>query len=93
MMLLTHVGLGFFACSTEKEYVTKAVALAGQLDSLAKIRQTLRDRLRASPLLDKRRIASQLEEKYRLIWQRWCREQTSRLQRINTEKVPEGQCG
>jgi protein O-GlcNAc transferase len=72
LMILTRVGLGFFACSTEKEYVAKAVTLAGQLDSLAKIRQTMRDRLRASPLLDKRRIAAQLEEKYRLIWQHWC---------------------
>jgi len=54
------------------EYVHLAVALAHDLPRLQQLRWTLRPRLEASPLMDARRFAGNLEAAYRWMWQKWC---------------------
>jgi predicted O-linked N-acetylglucosamine transferase (SPINDLY family) len=70
--LLAQLGLETLATRSPDEYVTKAVALASQLKSLAALRSGLRARIQASPLSDARRFASELEAAYRHMWRRWC---------------------
>jgi predicted O-linked N-acetylglucosamine transferase (SPINDLY family) len=48
------------------------VELAGDLARLSKLRATLRERLRHSPLMDAPRFARNVEAAYRVMWQRWC---------------------
>ena len=71
LSLLTCVGLGEFAASSEDDYVRLAVDLAGNLPRLAELRSTLRGRMQASPLMDAPRFARNVEAAYRSMWQRW----------------------
>ena len=55
-----------------QEYVETAVQLAGDLDRMQRLRATLRDRMKASPLLDADGFTRNLEAAYRQMWTRWC---------------------
>lgn len=59
--LLAGAGCDAWIASSPADYLRLAGALAADRAALAEIRRTLRDRLRAAPLLDARRVASQLE--------------------------------
>jgi predicted O-linked N-acetylglucosamine transferase (SPINDLY family) len=74
--LLTSVGLEEFAATSEEDYVRVAVELAGNLARLAEIRDTLRARMRASPLMDAPGFARAVEAAYRSMWRAWCARQS-----------------
>jgi protein O-GlcNAc transferase len=69
---LTNVGLPDLIADSREQYIAIAAALAGDLDRLAQIRRSLRDRMRASPILDGPRFARNLESAYRAMWRTWC---------------------
>ena len=71
LSLLSSVGLGELAASSESDYVRMAVEWAANLPRLAGVRATLRPRLQASPLLDAPRFAQNVEATYRSMWQTW----------------------
>ncbi len=75
LSILSRLGLGYFAASAPDEYVTKAIALAKNLDALAKIRASMRQRMAASPLCDAKAYARDIETAYRKMWYRWCEKQ------------------
>ena len=77
LSLLSSVGLEYFACKTEDEYVAKASVLANKPDALAKIRGTLRQRMKASAMCDMHLQAKSIENAYREMWRRWCMERRS----------------
>ena len=70
--LLTNAGLPGLAAHSEEEYARIAVGLATDLPRLGALHATLRDRMKASPLLDAPRFARNLEAAFRTIWARWC---------------------
>jgi len=70
--LLHRVGLDEFVATTKADYVTKAVALAGNIQKLAAIRAGLRERMAASPLCDAKQFTINLEAAFRAMWKRWC---------------------
>jgi protein O-GlcNAc transferase len=72
LSLLSSVGLGEWAATSEEDHVQMAVELAGNLRRLAELRATLRARMRASPLMDAPRFARNVEAAYRKMWQAWC---------------------
>ena len=76
LSLLSSVGLGEMAASSEEDYVRIAVELAGNLPRLADLRATLRPRMLASPLMDAPRFARNVEAEYRKMWQAWCKGQS-----------------
>ena len=53
------------------------MALAGNLDLLDVLHRELRDRMKASPVMDQERYIREMEECYRAIWNAWERENTS----------------
>jgi predicted O-linked N-acetylglucosamine transferase (SPINDLY family) len=69
---LSNLGLPELAASTPEQYVKIAAALAIDLPRLTHLRSTLRDRMRASPLMDAAAFARDIESAYREIWRRWC---------------------
>jgi protein O-GlcNAc transferase len=66
--LLSQVGLEYFAVCSAEDYVAKAAALAQQLDSLTRIRASLRGRMVNGGLCDCRRFAGELEAAYLRMW-------------------------
>jgi predicted O-linked N-acetylglucosamine transferase (SPINDLY family) len=65
---LTNIGLPELIGHNEDDYVDIAVALANDLPRLAALRSGLRERLRASPLMDAPRLTRNLEAAYRGMW-------------------------
>ncbi len=72
LSLLGKLDLEFFAAANETDYVKKAIAAAANLESLAKIRSSMRQRFSASGLCDGRAFAAGVEALYRKMWQKWC---------------------
>ena len=72
LALLGQVGLADLAVGTEAAYVAAAVALAGDAGRRRRLRVSLRDRLKASPLLDAALHARHLEAALRGMWRAWC---------------------
>ena len=74
LSLLSQIGLEDFVARTASDYVTKAVALASDMDNLKEMRASMRSRLTISPLCDAKQFAQNLESTYREMWNRWSRE-------------------
>jgi protein O-GlcNAc transferase len=68
--LLTCVGLQDWIAADEDDYVARAVAHASDLQRLAQLRATLRDRSLASPLFDVPRFARHLEQALYGMWEK-----------------------
>ncbi|HTV47745.1 MAG TPA: tetratricopeptide repeat protein [Phycisphaerae bacterium] len=66
--ILTNVGLPELIAQTPEEYVQIAVKLAKDMPRLAELRKTLRQRMEASPLMDAKRFARNVEAAYREMW-------------------------
>jgi predicted O-linked N-acetylglucosamine transferase (SPINDLY family) len=67
--MLACVGLQDWIASDGADYVAKAVAHAADIDGLAVLRRTLRERVTASALFDAPRFARNLEDAFKLMWQ------------------------
>lgn len=66
--LLHAMDLDDLIAGSEDEYVAIAARLAGDLDRLAELRATLRDRLTASPICDAAKFTRDLEAAYCAMW-------------------------
>jgi predicted O-linked N-acetylglucosamine transferase (SPINDLY family) len=77
LSLLTCLGLEDLAANDEDGFVRIAVELAGDGPRLAELHETLRDRLRTSPLCDGPSYTRRLEQAYTTMWQDWCRGKAS----------------
>jgi len=80
LSLLSSVGLGELAASSEEDYVRLATKLAGNLPHLAELRATLRPRMQSSPLMNAPRFAQNVEAAYRKMWEDWRLGNSPRLQ-------------
>jgi protein O-GlcNAc transferase len=69
---LCNLGLKELAAQTPEEYIDITIQLANDLPRLEKIRSTLRERMRQSPLMDAKRFTRNVENAYRNLWQKWC---------------------
>jgi predicted O-linked N-acetylglucosamine transferase (SPINDLY family) len=72
LSILSTVGLEELIAESPEEYVRRCVTLARELDYLQQLREQLRSRLQASPLLDAPAVTRQVEVSYRRMWERWC---------------------
>ena len=72
--ILNNVGLPELIAENTDEYVAKAVALANDHNKLRAVRHNLRDRVLASPLMDQKLFAKNMEDAYRQMWRKWCNE-------------------
>lgn len=70
--LLRSVGLPELVAPDAAGYVERALRLAADPGRLAALRAGLRERLRASPLLDGARLAREVEAAYRAMWRAAC---------------------
>lgn len=70
--ILANAGLANLVARDAANYVDIAAGLAGDAARLAELRRTMRERLAASPLLDRAGFLRALEGAYRQMWQAWC---------------------
>jgi len=71
---LTNLGLPELIARAPEHYVQIATELAADRPRLAELRSTLRQRMRASPLMDAARFARSVENAYRSMWHTWCQQ-------------------
>jgi predicted O-linked N-acetylglucosamine transferase (SPINDLY family) len=76
LSILSTIGLGELVAQDEDEYLRLALDLARDLPRLAQLRAGLRQRMRASPLLDAAAFTRDLEQLYRAAWTQWCERQS-----------------
>ena len=70
--LLTNVGLPELIAANTDDYIRIAASLATDLPRLSEWRATLREKMKASPLMDAPRFARNVEHAYREMWRAWC---------------------
>lgn len=74
LSILTNLGMGLFAASTVDEFLARIASVSGNIESLAKIRASLRQRMAVSSLCDAIAFAKKVEAAYREMWRKWCRD-------------------
>jgi protein O-GlcNAc transferase len=70
--LLSTIGAPELVAQTPEQFVRVASELAADASRLSKYRRTLREQMRASPLMDAKRFAQNVEAFYRDAWKKWC---------------------
>jgi predicted O-linked N-acetylglucosamine transferase (SPINDLY family) len=70
--ILTRTGLDELVCQSREDYVERATALASDRGRLRALRAGLRERLAASPVMDARRLAQELEGAFAVAWRDYC---------------------
>lgn len=70
--ILSTVGLTEWIASTPEDYVRRAVGFARDGALLSGLRETLRQRMLESPLMDEVCFAADIEQAYRQMWRTWC---------------------
>ena len=70
--ILHNAGLAEWIAPNEAAYVDLGARLAGDVEGLAALRASLRNRMLASPLFDAPRFARNLEAAIRGMWRTWC---------------------
>jgi len=70
--ILSNLGLPGLVAGTPDHYAQIALELAGNFEQLTTLRQGMRGKMMASPLLDAPRFAREVEAAYRQMWQFWC---------------------
>ena len=72
LSILTSAGLPQYVAGDEAGYLDIAAALAADLPALAALRDGVRSRLRASPLMDAPAFTRALEDCFFQAWRAWC---------------------
>lgn len=72
MTILNHIGLESFIAEGQDEFVQRGLHWAKNLNALAQVRSTLRDRFARSPSGNPSVIADALAVTLRTMWKRWC---------------------
>lgn len=70
--ILSNAGLTDLIASDATEYVDLAVGLANDRERLWRLRDGLREKIEASPLMDAPRFTRNLEAAWRAMWRTWC---------------------
>ena len=70
--ILSTVGLTDWIAKAPEEYVRLAIEFARSEALLVKLRASLRERMRASPIMDEPRFVRDLEGAFRKMWRAWC---------------------
>jgi len=71
--ILGSVGLGDWVTEDVDSYIARAATAASNIDALARLRETLRARFKASPIgTDSIGLAREIERAYRVLWREYC---------------------
>ncbi len=74
-----NLGLEDLVAASPTQFVQLAANLAENLPRLQELRQTSRQRMKASPLMDAVGFARGIEQAYRIMWRQWCSQAPERV--------------
>jgi predicted O-linked N-acetylglucosamine transferase (SPINDLY family) len=74
---LSNIGMPELVARTGEEYVAIVEQWAGDLPRLARLRASLRERMKRSVLMDAPRFTRGVEQAYREMWKEWCARKSS----------------
>ena len=77
--LMTNLGLPEWVASDEHEYEDKAVVFAQDITALASLRSGMRARMQASPVMDEKAFALDVEHAFQTMWTNWVDSSTEYL--------------
>ena len=69
--LMTNLGLPEWVAQDEQEYEDKAVTFAQDITTLASLRNGMRAKMQASPVMDERAFAHDVENAFETMWRNW----------------------
>jgi predicted O-linked N-acetylglucosamine transferase (SPINDLY family) len=75
--MLTNVGIPELIADSHDDYIRIATDLAGDIERLRELRESLRKRMQSSPLMNAPRFTRNMENAYRDMWERWCSQNPS----------------
>jgi predicted O-linked N-acetylglucosamine transferase (SPINDLY family) len=84
--ILQSLGAQDLIARDADEYIDINCRLASSPDWRNRLRATLRDRMRASPLMDASQFTADLESAYRSVWVEWCK--TTNKSQAALERAP-----
>jgi predicted O-linked N-acetylglucosamine transferase (SPINDLY family) len=70
--ILANAGVPELVAASREDYVDRVVELARDRERLVRYRRSLRDIMRAAPIMDERGVTAEIEACYRQFWQTWC---------------------
>lgn len=78
-----NLGLPELVAETPEQYLRIALEFANDLPRLARLRGTLRQRMKDSPLMDAVGFTRDMEAVFRTAWRRWCAESERLSEKIS----------
>lgn len=90
LSILSNLGMGLFATPTADKFLARIASVSGNIESLAKIRASLRQRMAVSGLCDAGAFAKKVEAAYRQMWRKWCRDHPAHSRQAPQASAPEG---
>ena len=69
--ILCNLGLQDLVAGDKQEYIRIVQGLSQNLDYLSRLRSTMRERMRSSPVMDYANVTRELEEVFRSVWKSW----------------------
>ena len=90
---LSNLGLTELVATTPDDFRRITTELAGDLPRLKELRQNLRPRMEASPLMDAAQFTRDVESAYRKMWRTWCASIEYRKESAPVSPCTQGETG
>jgi len=72
LSILSNLGMPEWVADAPEQYISIASGFARDIPRLSELRQTLRQRMLGSPLMDAASFARDVESAFRQMWRQWC---------------------
>lgn len=92
--ILKTLGFDNLIANTADEFVTICQTLANDVKYVQNFRQTIREKMQNSPVMDAKTFTRQLEELYQRAWNNWCENRSTQNEQISeqpAEQLPQTQ--
>jgi len=80
--LMTNLGLPEWVAQDEQEYEDKAISFAQDISALANLRSGMRARMQASPVMDEKAFAQDVENAFEAMWRTWVESSNQELSSV-----------
>ena len=83
--LMTNLGLPEWVAKDEQEYEDKAIAFAQDIPALASLRSGMRAKMQASPVMNEKAFAQDVEAAFETMWRNWIDASSQELLKVRNQ--------